>query len=240
MAERNFTRLERREDTRDKRQTPAPIRFTLTEIKAHFDHNRSAVRAQSAVAAEMLRQGNREEAEFIWRTQILYLESALDYYMHELTTYGMLNMYNRLWPRTAEYGKIKVTIDALDEVLTSPGSSDWLIRYVADAFGRDTLTNYPRIKDQADLLGFDIRAIMQSAFPPPKNAPKRSNPVGYGSEILTELCTRRNRIAHQTDRDPDNGQQAPITSKYVEQSIKHVDNLVRALHNAAAELDRRA
>lgn len=240
MADRRIAPLApRREDTRDKRQPPAAIRFTLAEVKAHFDQNLAAVRAQTAVAAEMKQSGSHAEAEFIWRTQILYLESALDYYMHELTTYGMVQMYTRRWPRTAAYAKIKLSITAVDDGLASPGSSDWLVSYVGDAFGRDTLTNYPRIKDQADLLGLDIRAVMKTAFPLPKNAPKRSNPVGYGSEILTELCTRRNRIAHQTDRDPDNAVQTPISADYVKRAIGHVERLVRALHGAAEEMDRR-
>lgn len=228
----------RAENTRDKRQTNTALCFTLAEVKAHFNQNLAAIRAQTAVADEMLKRGDRDEAEFIWRTQILYLESALDYYMHELTNYGMVQMFARRWPRTAGYAKIKLEIGAIDEGLAAPGSAEWLVGYVSEAFGRDTLTNYPRIKDQADLLGFDITAIMRTAFPLPKSAPKRSNPVGYGSEILSELCTRRNRIAHQTDRDPKNARQTPISGKYVADSINHIERLVGTLHKAAEAKDR--
>ncbi len=237
MPERKFAPLTRRENTRDKRPVSTAIRFTPTEVHAHFVQNIRAVRAQTGVARDMLSRGNRAEAEFIWRTQILYLESALDFYMHELTTYGMLSMYTHLWPRTADYEKIEIAIGALDEVLDSPGSSDWLITYVRDAFGRDTLTSYARIKDQADLLGIDIRACVKAAFP--EVGPK-GNAVGYANDILSELANRRNRIAHQTDRNPDNALQTPITAAYVEQSVDRVERLVNALHRAALDLDRRA
>lgn len=237
MADRKINTPTRRENTRDKRPADTALCFTLAEVKAHFTQNLAAIRAQTAVANEMLQRGDRDEAEFIWRTQILYLESALDYYMHELTNYGMVQMFARRWPRTTDYARIKLEIGAIDEGLAAPGSSEWLVSYVSDAFGRDTLTNYPRIKDQADLLGIDIRAAMQTAFPLPKNAPKRSNPVGYGSEILSELCTRRNRIAHQTDRDPKNARQALISGEYVRRSIGHIERLVNTLHKAAETKD---
>lgn len=78
---------------------------------------------------------------------------------------------------------------------------------------------------------------MKTAFPLPEDSKKRTNSVNYGAEILTELCIRRNRIAHQTDRDPDNAIQMPISSDYVRHAISHVERLVQALHRAAEKLD---
>ena len=234
---RKIAQPSRRENTRDKR-VPVPLSFTLNEIKLHFTQNLQAIRAQSAVAEEMQRRGDREEAAFIWRTQILYLESALDFYMHELTNYGVVQMFARRWPRTTVYTRIRLEIGAIDEGIASPGSSAWLAAYISEAFGRETMTNYPPIKDQADLLGIDIRAIMQTAFPLPQSERKRKNPVGYGADILSELCTRRNQIAHQTDRDPKNARQTPITADYVTRSIGHIERLVNALHAAAQAKDR--
>ncbi len=238
MADHRTALPTRRENTRDKRQSEVAQSFTLGEIRGHFNQNIAAIRDQSAVAEEMRKRGDRTEAEFIWRTQILYLESALDYFMHELTNYGMVQMFARRWPRTPGYGKIKLEMTAIDEAMAAPGASEWLVSYITDAFNRDTMTNYPRIKDQADLLGIDINAVMKAAFPLPKNAPKRSNPVGYGSEILSELCTRRNRIAHQTDRDPKNARQAAISADYVRRSINHVERLVQTLCREVEKLDR--
>lgn len=238
MADRRTATPTRRENTRDKRPAKVLQTFTLGDIRTHFAQNLTAIRDQSAVAEEMRARGDRSEAEFIWRTQILYLESALDYFMHELTNYGVVQMFARRWPRTTGYGQIRLTMAAVDEALASPGSSEWMTAHISDAYGRDTLTNYPRIKDQADLLGIDINAVMKAAFPLPKNAPKRSNPMGYGAEILSELCTRRNRIAHQTDRDPKNARQLPISGDYVRRSINHVERLVQALCREAERLDR--
>lgn len=224
----------RRENTREKRPAQTAIHFSLAEVMQHFRQNLDALQAQHAIAEEMLRTGNRGESDFIRRTQILYLTSALDYYMHELTTYGMVAMYNKHWPRTADYEKIKLPIAAIDEGINTSGSADWLVAYINDAFGRETMISYPRIKDQADLLGIDIRQCMIEAFP---QADKKSRAVGVGSEIIGEISARRNRIAHQTDRDPDNARQASISGKYVTQSITHIERLVCALHTAAERKD---
>lgn len=234
MANALYTPSPRRENSRDKRPVPAVISFTLAQIMEHFTQNLDAIRAQSAVAEDMVREGNRSEAEFIWRTQILYLVSALDFYMHELTTYGTVAMYRRRWPRTADYEKIRLPMSAIDEGTRASGSAEWLVEYINDAFGRDTMTSYPRIKDQADLLGIDIRRCMEEAFP---KVSKKSRAVAEGSEILGEISARRNRIAHQTDRDPDNARQAKITAQYVAHSIAHIEGLVNALHRAAEEKD---
>lgn len=235
MANATYTPSPRRENSRGKRPVPAVISFTLAQIIDHFTQNIEAIRAQSAVAEDMVREGNRSEAEFIWRTQILYLVSALDFYMHELTTYGTVAMYRRRWPRTPDYEKIRLPMSAIDESDRASGSAEWLVEYINDAFGRDTMTSYPRIKDQADLLGIDIRRCMEEAFP---HVSKKNRAVAEGSEILGEISSRRNRIAHQTDRDPDNARQAGITAQYVSQSIAHIEGLVLALHQAAEEKDR--
>ena len=234
MANTSYTPSARRENTRDKRSVPAVISFTLAQIMEHFTQNLDAIRAQSDIAADMVREGNRSEAEFIWRTQILYLVSALDFYMHELTTYGMVAMYRRQWKRTPDYEKIRLPISAIDEGMRASDSAEWLVEYINDAFGRDTMTSYPRIKDQADLLGIDIRRCMEEAFP---HVSKKHRAVAEGSEILGDISSRRNRIAHQTDRDPDNARQAEISDRYVAQSISHIEGLVLALHRAAKEKD---
>lgn len=143
MADRKISVPTRRENTREKQTLPTTIRFNLAEIETHFDQNLAAIHAQTVIAAEMQQNGNRTEAEFIWRTQILYLESALDYYMHELTTYGMCRCMPAAGHAPTATRKSSSPSPPSTRGLTYPGSADWLVSYVSDAFGRDTLTNYP-------------------------------------------------------------------------------------------------
>lgn len=41
------------------------------------------------IVGELLESGKVIEGENIWRAQIIFLASALDFYMHELTKYGL-------------------------------------------------------------------------------------------------------------------------------------------------------
>lgn len=231
MAERSNIQLhDRRENTRDQRTTPDAVNFSLREIYLHFEENIADIRAQFATADRLKQNRDTDGCEFIWRTQILYLSSALDYYVHELTTYGMIRMYRHLWPRTRNYEDTELSILALDEVNNRTGSNVWLVKYMTEAFSRDTLTSYARIRSQADLLGINMNACMKEAFP---NPPDGETAVGYANRLLSELSVRRNRIAHQTDRNINNAEQSDITAEEVKRAIAHVESIVNALHQAA-------
>ena len=88
MEERNLDLATRNEDTRDKFHTRV-IRFELDQIRQHFAETVQAINAQFDVADELLKSGKEIEGENIWRAQIIFLASAFDFYMHELTKYGL-------------------------------------------------------------------------------------------------------------------------------------------------------
>ena len=87
MEERNLDLVARNEDTRDKFHTKV-IRFELDQILQHFTETIQAINAQFDVADELFESGKVIEGENIWRAQIIFLASAFDFYMHELTKYG--------------------------------------------------------------------------------------------------------------------------------------------------------
>lgn len=102
MEERNLDLVARNEDTRDKFHTEV-IRFELDQILQHFTEAIQTISAQFDVADELVESGKVIEGENIWRAQIIFLASALDFYMHELTKYGLCEIYNENWDRTDKY-----------------------------------------------------------------------------------------------------------------------------------------
>lgn len=88
MEERNLELIPRREGTREK-VTPAIVKFQLSDIENHFKENIQYIRAQFYIADNLLQEDREEEAKNIWRSQIVFLESAFDFYMHELDKYGL-------------------------------------------------------------------------------------------------------------------------------------------------------
>ena len=81
----------RLEGIREKKSSKI-VRFQLSEIKEHFDENIGNVEKQFYVAEELVKAQKISEAEMIWRSQVVLVDSAFDFYMHELSKYGMDNM----------------------------------------------------------------------------------------------------------------------------------------------------
>ena len=59
----------------------------------------------------------------------------------------------------------------------------------------------------------------------------------YGGKLVEDLFSRRNRIAHQNDRDHVNAAQTDITKEYVEWYISCIEAIVNAIHDIAKEKD---
>ena len=113
MEERNLDLVARNEETRDKFHTEV-IRFELDQILQHFVEAIQSINAQFDVADGLVEYGKVIEGENIWRAQIVFLASALDFYMHELTKYGLCEIYNENWDRTDKYENLQVNMKVIE------------------------------------------------------------------------------------------------------------------------------
>ena len=82
MANRDLSLSARAENTREPLPEKDPIQFKLSEIKQHFDENLSSIKNQFNIADELFKSGKNEECKNIWRSQIVFLEGILDFYLH--------------------------------------------------------------------------------------------------------------------------------------------------------------
>ena len=92
-AEKGYELSQRLEGTRDK-LAPKVIKFDIDQIFEHFSEALKAISAQLDIADELCKQGRSIGAEYIWRSQIVFLASALDFCMHELTKLGLCAIYD--------------------------------------------------------------------------------------------------------------------------------------------------
>lgn len=163
MDERNLDLATRNENTRDKFHTQV-IRFELNQIMQHFTDTIEAINLQFSVADELLENGKVVEAENIWRAQIVFLASALDFYMHELTKYGLCEIYDEHWEQTDQYRNFQIKMQVIEVALKSGEDIDWFLEYINGYYMKLTMVSYDSIKDQLNLLGIDISAIANRAF----------------------------------------------------------------------------
>lgn len=191
------------------------ITFDLQPILDRFNSNITDIRSHFQTADDLLalQSPKQTAAEDIWRSQIVFLDSALDFYIHEIVKYGIIKMFNREWAESTDYKKMKVHLRFAVDLAQNPSSASKLLEEI------DEMNKYPcfmgakKLKEQLDFIAVNYNL---------RNSDKK---------LLNNLYNRRNQIAHQTDRIPGQQQKQPITKKYVEDFINKIENfVVNTLH----------
>lgn len=232
MASRDLTLTPRAEDIRDKQPVVSVIEFDLAQIKERFDNNLASIRKQFDIAESLKAEGNIEECETVWRSQVVFLESALDFYIHEVSKYGMLNIFSGNWEKTEKYNNYQVPMKYVEEGFKNPESKAWLLQYLNDRFSTEVYLSAESMKNQLNLLGLFFEPVMDKAFPKP-STPDPS--YREGRKVVKELFERRNQIAHQTDRKHNDATQNTISKEYVEQCFVDINAIANSIQAIAIE-----
>ncbi len=225
MEDRNLDLMERNEGTREKFRTEVK-RFELDQIMQHFTETMQAIKSQFSVADELIESGKVTEGENIWRAQVIFLASAFDFYMHELTKYGLCEIYAENWGRTDKYENIQVKMKVIEVALKEGGDIDWFLEYINGHYGNITMVSYKSVKSQLKLLGLNLTSIAERAFHQIGGTEKTGDKL---KRRLDELFERRNIIAHQTDRAHTDAQINSITKGIVQEFVSDVEKIVNAI-----------
>ena len=108
MGKRDLSLTPRNEETREQNVIVSPVHFPLTDIKQHFDESMQSVKEQFTVADNLLSEGNAEGCRIIWRSQIVFAESLLDFYIHEMSKYCLFRMFTGEWQKSEKYKNLEV------------------------------------------------------------------------------------------------------------------------------------
>lgn len=222
MEERNLDLMARNEDIRDKFHTEV-IRFELDQIMQHFAETIQAIKSQFNVADDLLESGKIIEVETIWRAQIVFLASALDFYMHELTKYGLCEIYNENWERTDKYENLQVNMKVIEVALKSGEDLDWFLEYINGYYRTITMVSYESVRDQLKLLGIKTALVADRAFYQRNGTENTKDKL---KRRLNELFSRRNIIAHQSDRSHTNAQLHNFSKEIVQEFIADIQKIV--------------
>ena len=226
MEERNLDLMIRNEDTREKFHTEV-VRFELDQIMQHFTESIQAIYTQFELADELIAYGKIKEGENIWRAQIIFLTSAFDFYMHELTKYGLCEIYDENWERTEKYSNLQVGMKTIEIALKSGEDIDWFLEYINDYYKAITMVSYESVKDQLNLLGIDLKNVADRAF---YNRGEREKTRDKLRRRLNELFSRRNIIAHQSDRAHTDAQVKNITKEIVQNFMDDIQRIVNSIN----------
>ncbi len=225
--------LTRPEDTRDS-GTPDPIQFTLSEIKAHFEESLTSIESRLNIADALKIEGKIDECKDIWRSQIIFLDGILDFYLHEISKYVLYKMFLGEREKSREYDNLQISIKDVEDVIRSINDSTdvasqnkWFYNYLHERFYYNPLVPFKNMKRQLELLNLNFSAITEQEFSYRRR----------GKEFITNFSTRRNDIAHRFDRSLSTAERNDITKEYVEACIADIRCIVDVIHRLVEEND---
>ncbi len=230
MENRNFDLAPRRENTREQRYETDVIHFELPDIYAHFQENVDSINAQMEVADHLVDESQLEIAETIWRSQIVLLASAVDFYMHELTKYGLCEIFDESWEVTTKYKNLMIRMEYVNIALKSCDGIEWFLEYTNNLFKEDTMISHESIKKQFNLIGIDLKEVADFAFYDSDSSEPTQEKF---KERINALFKRRNAIAHQSDRAHTDAQTEEITKELVEEFLHDIKNVIEGIHQQA-------
>lgn len=235
MSDRDLSLQPRLEDVRDKQSIIHTIvMFSPEEIKNHFDDSVAEIKKQFETAKYLADAGDIIGCENIWRSQVIFIESAFDYYLHEISKCGFFNILNGKWDKTDKYDSFLIPMSEVERLIKNPESSNEISEFIISRFSREVYLSFESMRNQLNMLGIPFVEGMEKAFPKPTD---KSVEYREGKDIVKDLFTRRNHIAHQLDKNHYDGAKEPISKAFVLKCIDEVDAIVSSIHSFAVEKD---
>lgn len=222
---RDFSLKERVENTREQQQIRRVVHFNLQEIKDRFDESICNIESKFELYDELNASGKLEDAKDVLRSQIIFLEGVLDFYLHEMTKYSYFKMFSNEWDKTSQYKNFNVKMEFVEVGLNSSNSKDWFFEYVNDSFNRVVFMSNESMKDQLNSIGIPYKDVMHNVF----KKKSESESIIEGKNFVQSLFKRRNAIAHQNDRSHDSGIQGDIDKSYVVDNIETVKRIAHEI-----------
>lgn len=223
---RNLNLTPRSEESRERRPIHI-VSFELDEIMFHFNENIENITNHFTLADQLWAENNIEAAKDIWRSQILFLESALDFYIHEITKYGMPRILNGEWSLTQKFNNYPLNLASVIDAIRNPEDTSWFLESINQTYAASTFMSYSAIKEQMNLIGIDKKYIADEVF---HQQGSTEDTMTQLKNSLDELYNRRNAIAHQSDRNHHDACRKDIEKEYVVKAIDTIEKIVSAIN----------
>ena len=160
------------------------------------------------------------------RAQIVLAVSALDFYVHEATLVGMIEVYTGKRPPTPAFEKYRISVGAMMAGHPNGGTA-WLETEIRD---RHSFLSFQQPDKIADAIRLFTDVKLWQAV-----GSKLGTDEANLKSRLRLIVDRRNKIAHEADLDPSYpGARWPISEADTAQSRQFLSALVGAMHAVVA------
>ena len=164
------------------------------------------------------------ELEDILRAELVLAVSAFDHFIHEVTRFGIVEIYRKVRPLTRHYLQFQVSMDSVGLALTDPNSSDWLEDEVSARLGWRSFQSSSNVADA-------IRRISEKSLWVEVGTILNQNPHAVTGQ-LNLIVDRRNKIAHEADMEPNSpSSRWPIDEITVTEAVEFLRSLGLAIYS---------
>lgn len=160
------------------------------------------------------------------RAQIVMVVSALDYYIHEITRIGMLEVYDGKRPQTEAFLRFLETMDEAMKGISKSSKNEWLDTEVRKRHGYKSFQHPDNIVKAVQL--FSSCELWRSV------ALELNLSDQEVKSRLRVIVNRRNQITHEADIDPsypETGNRWPISSSDVTSAVDFIQHVCEAIHS---------
>lgn len=204
----------RKEDSRRKRSVHLIVK--IFDVRAHFNENLKDVEKKFNLAQNT----DSHSAEEIWRSQVVFLESAFDFYVHEVVKYGFLKIFNGDWEETKKSKNFRVRFPLLMNMYKDAENAAQSLSDEIDFInGENCFLGFDNMQANLKMVGLNVDSKYKT--------------------FITELYRRRNQIAHQSDRSPGSAAKLSIQESDVKEYIKKVKEIVSSIDKQVKENNKR-
>jgi hypothetical protein len=158
----------------------------------------------------------------ILRAEIVLIISALDYFVHELTRTGMMEVWSGKRTPTPSYSKFPISMKVAKELA---GGTGFAFQIESEIRERHGIVSFQKPDSIADAIRLFSAISLWNRV---------ATEIGEDAKMLQAqlklIVDRRNKIAHEADIDPSYpGQRWPITPYDVEEALKLVERIGEAI-----------
>ena len=172
--------------------------------------------------------------DYILRSQIVFLGGLLDFYFHEITQFGIMQMYDEIWQETKPYKNLNIKLGTILGVLKGEKDDSWFIEFINYEYSKISLISYDSIEKAMNMIGLHMYQIANKIY---GEEIERKERVIKLKERMNRLCERRNCIAHQFDMFHENAEKKRFTLNTVREFIEDAKEIVDVVYKLMLEHD---
>lgn len=169
---------------------------------------------------------NTNEQDYILRSQIAFLFSLFDLFLHEIVKFGLVNMFTGSWEKTNHYKKLVLSMEDFEKGKSVQFSETWFLAVQDRNYNTSSLCHYEKMCEHFGLMGISKKEIADKAFYKQGSKIKTEEQLRETILLLNEL---RNFIVHQASLDVRTLNVIEISKEQVTQLMENLNKIVHAI-----------